>query len=376
MSGLSFKKTALYDLHCELGGKMVPFAGYEMPVQYPAGIMQEHHHTRASAGLFDVSHMGQAYVHGIGGADPALSLEKIMPGLLNRLKPGAMKYSLLLNDEGGIMDDLMITRTHDASSTLYIVVNAATKEQDYTRLEQALGDEITLEPMEDHSLLALQGPKAVDVLAELAPDVKNLGFMQATSVTLEGVVTWVSRSGYTGEDGFEISIPAVRAEAFARRLLADDRVLPIGLGARDSLRLEAGLCLSGHDFDQNRDPVEAGLTFALSKLRRDRQDFCGADRINKTLKDGPQQVRVGLKPEGRAPVREGAEIIAQEGGEPIGIITSGGFAPTVGAPIAMGYVPKHLADIGTEVYISLRGRAIKAVVSKMPFVQQNYVRKV
>jgi aminomethyltransferase len=367
-------KTPLYDLHVESGGKMVPFAGYAMPVQYPLGIMKEHLHTRDAAGLFDVSHMGQAYIRSTDGSDPAAVIEELMPGALQILKPGKMRYTLLLNDDGGIEDDLMVTRTFEPEGTLYVVVNAACKEKDYALLEEKLGDRIVLEPLEDRALIALQGPKAESVLASLAPEVVDLNFMEATMVTLEGSVCWVSRSGYTGEDGYEISIPADEVEAFSRRLLNSDDVELIGLGARDSLRLEAGLCLSGHDFDSTKSPVEAGLNFALGKKRREAGDFAGGDRILKELADGVEAVRVGIIPEGRAPAREGAEI-ADVDGNIIGIVTSGGFGPTFGAPVAMGYVPAAFAENGTELRLIVRGRALPAKVAPTPFVPQRYKRK-
>ena len=369
----SLDKTPLFDLHSELGGKMVPFAGYAMPVQYPTGILTEHQHTRSHAGLFDVSHMGQAKIRARDGGDPAAALETLMPGALRVLKPGRMRYSLLLNDEGGIEDDLMVTRMLDAEGSLYVVVNAACKDKDYDLLEERLGDRITLEPMEDHALLALQGPAAVAVLSEIAADVADLKFMQATMVTLEGAVCWVSRSGYTGEDGFEISVPAHAADGLARRLLADDRVLPIGLGARDSLRLEAGLCLSGHDFNAAVSPVEAGLSFAIGKKRREDGGFAGDRRILRELAGGAERRLVGLRLAGRAPAREGA-VIADPDGNEIGVVTSGGFAPTLGAPIAMGFVPPAFAGDGTAVALMVRGKALDATVCAMPFVPHTYVR--
>lgn len=367
-------KTPLYDLHVERGGKMVPFAGYSMPVQYPLGIMKEHEFTREKAGLFDVSHMGQCFIHSKDGSDPAAAIEKLMPGALQVLKPGKMRYTLLLNDEGGIEDDLMVTRTHEAEGTLYVVVNAACKDKDYGILEEKLGHLISVEPLEDRGLIALQGPKAEAVLSTLAPEVADLGFMEATAVTLEGVVCWVSRSGYTGEDGYEISVPEGEAKALAERLLRSDDVELIGLGARDSLRLEAGLCLSGHDFDANVSPVEAGVTFALGKKRRESGDFAGSARILKELAEGPSRVRVGLLPSGRAPAREGT-VIADTDGNEIGVVTSGGFGPTVGGPVAMGFVPNTFAEVGTEVQLMIRGKAHPAVVAKTPFIEQRYVRK-
>lgn len=374
MSEDNLLKTPFFDMHVEAGGKMVPFAGYSMPVQYPLGIMKEHTHTREKAGLFDVSHMGQAYIRSKNGSDPALAIEELMPSALAVLKPGKMRYSVLLNDEGGIEDDLMVTRTFEPEGTLYVVVNAACKDKDYDILEEKLGDKITLEPLDDRALLALQGPKAEEVLASLAPEVAELNFMEATMVTLEGVVCWVSRSGYTGEDGYEISVPADEAPAFAARLLANDDVEWIGLGARDSLRLEAGLCLSGHDFDASVSPVEANITFALGKKRRENGDFVGASRILGELANGADKIRVGILPDGRAPAREGTDI-ADPDGIVIGKITSGGFGPTFGGPVAMGFVPKDMAEEGTKVQLIIRGKAHGATVASTPFVPQRYKRK-
>lgn len=374
MTDETLLKTPLYDLHVEQGGKMVPFAGYAMPVQYPLGIMKEHLHTREKAGLFDVSHMGQAYIRATDGSDPAKTIEELMPSALAVLKPGKMRYSVLLNDQGGIEDDLMVTRTFEPEGSLYVVVNAACKEKDYSILEDKLGDRIALEPLEDRALLALQGPAAEAVLASLAPEVADMSFMEATMVTLEGVVCWVSRSGYTGEDGYEISVPADEADAFARRLLQHDDVELIGLGARDSLRLEAGLCLSGHDFDASISPVEASITFALGKKRREDSDFVGADRILRELADGTEKVRVGIVPDGRAPAREGTDIVNDDG-DIVGRITSGGFGPTYGKPVSMGFVPASLSDAGTKINLMIRGKAHPATVTATPFVQQRYKRK-
>ncbi len=374
MTDETLLKTPLYDMHVAAGGKMVPFAGYAMPVQYPLGIMKEHEFCRAKAGLFDVSHMGQCYIHSKDGSDPAAAIEKIMPGALQVLKPGKMRYTLLLNDEGGIEDDLMVTRTHEPEGTLYVVVNAACKDKDYAILEEKLGDLITVEPLEDRALIALQGPKAEDVLAALAPEAAELGFMEATAITLEGVVCWVSRSGYTGEDGYEISVPESEAEALCNRLLMSDDVEWIGLGARDSLRLEVGLCLSGHDFDASVTPVAANVTFAIGKKRREDADFAGADRILKELAEGAASSRVGILPSGRAPAREGT-IIADMDGNEIGKITSGGFGPTFGGPVAMGYVPQAFTEVGTDVQLLIRGKAHPAKVAATPFVEQRYKRK-
>ncbi|WP_308911890.1 glycine cleavage system aminomethyltransferase GcvT [Pseudokordiimonas caeni] len=374
MTDTPLHKTPLYDLHVARGAKMVPFAGYDMPVQYPLGIMGEHNHTREKAGLFDVSHMGQAMVRSRDGSDPAAALEKLMPGALQSLQPGKMRYTLLLNDEGGIEDDLMVTRTHEPDGALYVVVNAGCKDKDYDIVEEKLGHLITLEPLEDKALIALQGPKAEAVLAQFAPEVAELGFMEATSVTLEGVVCWISRSGYTGEDGYEISVPEEAVVSLAERLTRHPDVELIGLGARDSLRLEAGLCLSGHDFDASVSPVEAGVTFALGKKRKEAGDFAGASRILKELADGPAKVRVGIRPEGRAPAREGTEI-ADEAGNVIGVITSGGFGPTVGGPVAMGFVPPALSAVGTKLNLMIRGKAHPATVAALPFVTLRYKRK-
>lgn len=374
MTDTPLHKTPLYDLHVARGAKMVPFAGYDMPVQYPLGIMGEHNHTREKAGLFDVSHMGQAMVRSRDGSDPAAALEKLMPGALQSLQPGKMRYTLLLNDDGGIEDDLMVTRTHEPDGALYVVVNAGCKDKDYDIIEEKLGHLITLEPLEDKALIALQGPKAEAALAQFAPEVAELGFMEATSVTLEGVVCWISRSGYTGEDGYEISVPEEAVVSLAERLIRHPDVELIGLGARDSLRLEAGLCLSGHDFDASVSPVEAGVTFALGKKRKEAGDFAGASRILKELADGPAKVRVGIRPEGRAPAREGTEI-ADEAGNVIGVVTSGGFGPTVGGPVAMGFVPPALSAVGTKLNLMIRGKAHPATVAALPFVTQRYKRK-
>jgi aminomethyltransferase len=367
-------KTPFYDMHVAAGGKMVPFAGYAMPVQYPLGIMKEHTHTREKAGLFDVSHMGQCYVRSTDGSDPAKVLEEIMPSALAVLKPGKMRYTVLLNEQGGIEDDLMVTRLFDPEGSLYLVVNAACKDKDYDILEERFAGRLALEPLEDRALLALQGPKAEEVLMTLAPEVEDLNFMEGTHVTLEGVVCWVARCGYTGEDGYEISVPQEEAPALAARLLRHEDVEWIGLGARDSLRLEVGLCLSGHDFDDTTSPVEANITFALGKKRREDGDFIASERILGELADGPAKSLVGILPAGRAPAREGVEI-ADMDGKVIGKITSGGFGPTHGGPVAMGYVPKEFTAEGTDVQLLIRGKAHPAKVAKTPFVPQRYKRK-
>ena len=368
------KRTPLYDLHTELGARMVTFAGYAMPVQYPTGIIKEHEHTRAAAGLFDVSHMGQAYLHGLDG-DVAEALEALIPGNITGLLHGKQRYSMLLNDEGGIMDDLMVSRPPErlGPNCLFLVVNAGTKDGDFAHIGEKLGNKVRLERLEDRALLALQGPQAADVLARLDPAVADLAFMDVAIVSLMGAECLISRSGYTGEDGYEISVPAIQAEALARRLLDEEEVAPIGLGARDSLRLEAGLCLYGHDIDETTTPVEAGLNFALAKRRRAEGGFPGASRILQQLEDGPERCRVGLKLEGRAPAREGAEVVNSHE-EVVGTVTSGGFGPTVGGPVAMGYVKPEYAGEGTELAIRVRGKALPARVVSMPFVPHRYKR--
>jgi aminomethyltransferase len=371
-SAASLKTTPLSALHKELGARIVPFAGYEMPVQYAAGIIAEHTHTRTAAGLFDVSHMGQAVLR---GGDPAAAFERLVPGDITGLAPGAMRYSLLLNEAGGILDDLMVTRPGEPGSEdqIYLVVNAACKDDDFAHIGEQLQGTATLERTDDRALLALQGPQAAAVMARLAPAAGDLVFMRSAAMTLDGVDCFVSRSGYTGEDGFEISLPAAAAEAVARRLIDEPEVEPVGLGARDSLRLEAGLCLYGHDIDATTTPVDAALTWAVAKRRRESADFPGAATILDQLKDGAVRRRVGLLPEGRAPVREGAAISDNDGNE-IGRITSGGHSPTLGRPIAMGYVATAFAQPGTEVEVDLRGRSLTAVVAALPFVEHRYYR--
>lgn len=364
-------KTPLYDLHVAHGGRMVPFAGYAMPVQYPAGIITEHKHTRSAAGLFDVSHMGQAILR---GADVAASFENLVPGDIAGLELGQMRYTLLLNDAGGIRDDLMATRIEENGAfALFLVVNAACKDADFAHIESALEGEAELERLEDRALLALQGPQAETVLATFAPDCRGLVFLEGREMEMDGVSAFVTRSGYTGEDGFEISLPANAATGFAEKLLAHEAVEPIGLGARDSLRLEAGLCLYGHDIDETTTPVEAGLAWTVGKRRRESGGFPGADTILDQITNGTSRKRVGLTPEGRAPVREGAPIRdARE--DIIGQITSGGFAPTLEQPIAMGYVASDHAAPGQTLDIELRGRSVAAEVAAMPFVKPNYKR--
>lgn len=370
------KQTPLHDLHVEFGARMVPFAGYDMPVQYPLGIMGEHLHTRESAGLFDVSHMGQAALIGPDHETTARALEALVPSNMVELGRGRQRYSVLLNSEGGIIDDLMVTRPadEDRDGELFLVVNASRKDVDYAHIEANLPDNVRLETYDDRALIAVQGPKAVEAVAAHAPAAAELGFMSADFMEFDGIMCHVARAGYTGEDGVEMSVPAGAAEAVARALLADDRVKPIGLGARDSLRLEAGLCLYGHDIDETTSPVEGAITFCMQKRRREEGGFPGAERIQSELKDGPGRVRVGLKLEGRAPAREGAEIRLPDG-PVVGVVTSGGFAPSVGAPIAMGYVPAEHAATGTRLNLVVRGRDLAAEVADMPFVPNRYYRK-
>ncbi len=358
--------------HRARGGRMVPFAGYEMPVQYE-GIMAEHLWCRESAGLFDVSHMGQLVFSGAGAAE---ALEAVLPGDVTGLGEGRMRYSLLLAEDGGVLDDLMVTRRSDGAGgdELYMVVNGATKYDDIGYLLDALPDDVTMNLQDDQALLAVQGPKAVDALERLVPGVAALVFMTAGAFRWRDADLWISRSGYTGEDGFEVSIPAEHAAAFADALLAEPEVKPIGLGARDSLRLEAGLPLYGHDLDPETTPVMANLGFALSKRRREAADFAGAERILAEREQGPAAKRVGLVVAGRQPVREGASVVAEDGAT-IGRVTSGGFAPTLGAPIAMAYVPAALAQPGTALRLVQRGKIHEATVAPMPFVPHRYVRK-
>ena len=365
-------KTPLHALHLELGARMVPFAGYDMPVQYPAGVLKEHLHTREAAGLFDVSHMGQIRLRGEGAA---AALETLVPVDIVDLPVGLQRYALFTNDEGGILDDLMVA---NAGDHLFLVVNAACKNADLAHLRAKIGNQCEIEPLfEQRALLALQGPKAVDVLARLAPQVATMTFMQFATLELLGVPCHVSRSGYTGEDGYEISVPVEQAEALARRLLADPDVLPIGLGARDSLRLEAGLCLYGHDMDTATTPIEASLAWAISKARRvdgvRAGGFPGAARVFAQQKDGVARKRVGLLAQAKAPVREGAELVDADG-TVIGSVTSGGFGPTLGAPVAMGYVDAAHAAIGSEVFALVRNNRIPVTVAKTPFVPQRYYR--
>lgn len=370
------KHTPLDSLHHSLGGKMVPFAGYEMPVQYAAGILKEHLHTRAKAGLFDVSHMGQAVLSGPDHESVAAALETLVPGEIRALKPGRQRYTMLLNDEGGILDDLMVARPAGVGQDgrLMLVVNAARKHADYAYMTERLPDGIELAPLEDRALLALQGPAAADVLARHCPAARDLGFMTAGALEIDGAACHVSRSGYTGEDGFEISVPADEADRVAQALLAHPEVEAIGLGARDSLRLEAGLCLYGHDIDETTSPIEAGLAWAVGKRRRAEGGFPGAERILRELDEGPGRLRVGIRPDGRAPAREGTDVVDEDGGA-IGTVTSGGFGPSVGGPVAMGYVAAAHAAPGMAIRLMVRGSPLPARVADMPFVPHRYHRK-
>ena len=361
------KKLPLDSWHRAKGARMVSFADYAMPIQYE-GIIAEHLWTRASAGLFDVSHMGQMELH---GADLDAALEKVLPADLSLLKDGRLRYSLLLNDEGGIIDDLMVTRRGDH---FYLVVNGATKHGDIAHLRDRLPIGVKLDHLEDHALLALQGPRAVEVLARLAPGVEALTFMTGGTFEIGGAQVWISRSGYTGEDGFEISIRASDAEAIAVLLASQAEVKPIGLGARDSLRLEAGLPLYGHDLDEDTTPIEADLGFAISKRRKEEGGFPGDERIQHELKHGAVRRPVGLAVLGRQPVREGAMVVDANGDE-VGKVTSGGFSPCLEAPIAMAYVPTASAEPGTDIRLATRGKIFEAKVVPMPFVPHRYHRK-
>ena len=368
MTDETLKTTPLNAAHRALGARMVGFGGYDMPVQYE-GVLAEHRWTREHAGLFDVSHMGQCK---ITGPDAIAWFERFVPGDYAILKAGKQKYSLLLNAEGGILDDLMAGKPdHDG---LYVVVNAGNKDADFAHLRANLQGDVVLTLLDDRALLAIQGPEAAEVMAKHEPVLSEFGFMDSARLMLFGVDCYVSRSGYTGEDGYEISVPAADAERIWNLLLEDARVKPIGLGARDSLRLEAGLPLHGHDIDASTSPVEGALTFALSKSRKERADFPGADRILKELAEGPSRVRVGLHVKEGAPAREGAEIADMDGAV-IGTVTSGGPSPTLGRNIAMGYVPPAFAELGTELKVLVRGKPAAAEVVATPFVASRYYRK-
>jgi aminomethyltransferase len=374
----TLKRTPLYALHAARGGKMVPFAGYEMPVQYATGVLREHLHTRGSAGLFDVSHMGQIALHAKSSKveDAALALERLVPQDILAVAAGRQRYAQFTNADGGILDDLMVA---NFGKHLFLVVNAACKAEDEAHLRANLSDDCVIEPLPDRALIALQGPKAEALLAKFCAEAPAMRFMDSGPRRVAGFDCFVSRSGYTGEDGFEISVPADNAEALATALLASGEVLPIGLGARDSLRLEAGLCLYGHDIDTTTTPAEGALEWSIQKSRRNggarAGGFAGADKILGQLENGAPRRRVGLRPEGRAPVREGAPLFASEtSSEPIGAVTSGGFGPTLNAPVAMGYLPSPLAVSGTPAFAEVRGQRLPLRVSPMPFVPNTYKR--
>lgn len=363
-------QTPLCSLHQELGARMVPFAGYLMPVQYPLGILGEHRHTRSQAGLFDVSHMGQVR---IDGTDVAKALETLVPANVVGLRPGRQRYALFTNAQGGILDDLMIANSGDH---FFLVVNAACKQADLAHLIAGLPD-CQITELTDKALLALQGPAAATVMDRLAPGVTALAFMATAELSVAGIPCHISRSGYTGEDGFEISVPADAADALARQLLAQPEVAPIGLGARDSLRLEAGLCLYGQDLDTSTTPIEGALQWAIPKVRRTggarAGGFPGAAVILQQLDTGPSRLRVGLLPEGRAPVRQGAEL-QDASGQPIGQVSSGGFGPSAERPVAMGYVTREHATPGTVLYAQVRGKQLPVTVTALPFVPPRYHR--
>ena len=369
--------TPLHALHGELGAKMVPFAGYDMPVQYPTGVLAEHNWTRASAGLFDVSHMGQCFLIPEDGRyeTAAAALEALVPADVMALKPGQQRYSQFTNAEGGILDDLMITRLGHPGHEhwLYLVVNAACKDADYAHMRAHLPAGVTLKVADDLALIAVQGPEAVAAVATLAPSLAGLKFMTSVDLAIDGIWAHVSRTGYTGEDGVEISVKSADAVALTRKLLADPRVKPIGLGARDSLRLEAGLCLYGHDIDTTTSPIEAGLTWSIQKRRRADGGFLGAARIQKELAEGAPRLRVGILPDGRAPAREGT-VVKSADGQPIGTVTSGGFGPTINGSLAMGYVNRRFAEPGTPVLLEVRGKDLPGKVVTMPFAPHRYVR--
>lgn len=360
--------TALNALHRTLGARMVPFAGYDMPVQYPDGIIAEHNWTRSHAGLFDVSHMGQVVLR---GAQAVAAIETLVPGDIQALKPGTMRYTMFTNAQGGILDDLMVTKR--AEDELFIVVNAGCKDADIAHMRAHLPADVTLDYLSDRALLALQGPDAKTVMARLAPASTRLVFMTGAAMTVAGFDAFVTRSGYTGEDGFEISVANADVEALAKKLLAQPEVKPIGLGARDSLRLEAGLCLYGHDIDTMTTPIEAVLAWTISKRRRAEGGFPGASVIQKQLAETAARKRVGIRPQGRAPVREGAKIFDPQG-RAVGIVTSGGFGPSVGAPVAMGYVETAFAQPGQAVQLDLRGKMVAAEIAALPFSPHRYAK--
>lgn len=372
------KRTALYDLHLEMGAKMVPFAAYDMPVQYPMGVLKEHLSCRAAAGLFDVSHMGQVILRPKSGqlADAARALESLVPVDVLGLEPGRQRYGFFTNPAGGLLDDLMIANRGDH---LFLVVNAACKETDFAHMTKALSATCDLQMIAGRSLIALQGPKAEAALSELVPDARGMRFMDVAVLGWNGVDLWISRSGYTGEDGYEISVPDGQAVPFARALLAMEDVAPIGLGARDSLRLEAGLCLYGSDIDETTSPIEASLVWAIQKVRRPggarAGGYPGDGRIGRELTEGAARKRIGLVPEGRAPMRGHTRLFADTTStSAIGEVTSGGFGPTIEGPMSMGYVTTPFSKTGTVIYAEVRGKRLPATVSAMPFTPANFKR--
>jgi aminomethyltransferase len=354
---------------------MVPFAGYDMPVQYADGIIAEHNHVRSAAGLFDVSHMGQAFLVGADHETVARALETLVPGDIVSLAPGRQRYTQLTDEDGGILDDLMVTRSADPEEdgVLMLIVNAATKEADYAHLAARLPAGVRLLRADHRALIAVQGPSAVQAVGRHCPEAVGLTFMSAITTRFDGIDCHISRSGYTGEDGYEISCKATRVRAIVERLLSEPTVRLIGLGARDSLRLEAGLCLYGHDIDTTTSPVEAALTWSIGKRRREEGGFPGAERVQRELREGAARLRVGIKPDGRAPAREGTEIRSAEGA-PIGKVTSGGFGPSVNGPISMGYVAKEFAAVGTKVQLIVRDKPMPAEIAALPFVPHRYIR--
>lgn len=369
-------ETPLASRHLALDARMVPFAGYTMPVQYPTGILTEHTWTREEAGLFDVSHMGQAMLEAADGshATVAAALEALVPADILNMAPGQQRYTQLLNAEGGILDDLMVTRSIDAADDgyLFLVVNAARKAEDYAHIEARLPSRVALKPIDDRGLIAIQGPKAASVVADHVPGAADMAFMTGRPGAFDGHDIHLSRSGYTGEDGYELSVPVAAIGVIWDALIADRRIKPIGLGARDSLRLEAGLCLYGHDIDESTSPVEAGLLWSIQKRRREEGGFPGAERIQREIAEGAPRRLVGIKVEGRAPVREGAAIFKD--GETVGTVTSGGFGPTVEGPVAIGYVVAAAKEPATTLEIELRGRTVSAEVVKLPFVKKRFAK--
>jgi len=367
--------TPLHAAHVALGARMLPFAGYDMPVQYPLGVLGEHLWTRQSAGLFDVSHMGQAFLIGPDWETTARAIEALVPADILNLKPGQQRYSQLLADDGGILDDLMVTRSsyEGREGWAYLVVNAACKDADFAHIAPRLPAGVTLRRADELALVALQGQKAAAVLEAIVPGIGELAFLNFRAASVNGAHWHITRSGYTGEDGFEICTTAKEVGTLWHRLLADERVKPIGLGARDSLRLEAGLCLYGHDIDTTTSPIEAALGWSIQKRRREQGGFPGHERVRRELAEGPSRLRVGIRPEGRQPAREGSEILAD--GRLVGVITSGGFGPSIAGPVAMGYVERAFATLGQALTLMVRGKPLPAVVAPLPFTPHRYVRK-